>query len=101
MKIKRGNLVIYQAAKEYIAKRQEVFEKYCERDEKNEIVYEDVNKTMYKVSDAKQPECENELNALVEKTIEVPVINTGAFLGVDVTPEFLTLLDGIIMEEAN
>lgn len=99
MKVKRANLAVYDAVKDYIDKRTKVFEAYCERDEKGELVYEDEGKTTYKVSEEKKDQCLKELNELTEKTVRVPIIGASAFLGVDVSGEFLTILDGLVAED--
>lgn len=99
MKAKRITLLMYNAAKEYIPARTACFEKYCDKDKDGELLFEDVQKSRYKIPDDKIKACEEELNTLVAKTIKVPVIYASAFVGVDVTPEFLTLLDGIVVED--
>lgn len=99
MRVKRGSLIIYNAAKTYLKERDEIFTKWATNPETKEVEYEDEGKTRYKVPEKDQQACADELQTLLDKTIKVPVVYISQLQGVDVTPEFLSLLDGIVVDD--
>lgn len=101
MKVKRATLIIYNEMQSYVKKRTEIFEKYSERDENGGIVFEDEAKTQYKVAKENEDAAMAELNELYERKFKIPVTNVDMFYGDAVTPEFLGILDGIILESPN
>lgn len=99
MKIKRGVLLIEAAVNSYHKERVKVLEKYCEKNEAGEMLFEDPDKKLHKILLDKEGDFDSEMGELLGKTIKFPTVHASAILGVDVTPEFLVILDGLVLED--
>jgi len=97
MKAKRGALLIACAVKNYIEKRIEIMEEYADKDAEGNALSEGDN---YKISDENAKKALVFLEKQLEMVVFVPVIHVGELSGdVLLTPEFLLILDGIIIDD--
>jgi hypothetical protein len=98
-RMKEAGKRIYIGMSNYNSNRVAILEKYCEKDETGGFVYEDENKSAYKIPADKEGECFAKLGELGEGTINIPIMKVSEFgNSVTVTTDFIGLLDGLVVE---